>query len=179
MNPVPLHSARKISATGTNRDLVSGKFILKVFSLKEEEEEGEVFPIIRLQNLVQRGANKLCPISPSRCGADHREAKWLPKCKITHHKWSNPVFQRPKHTFWSIRREIVTQRSVETARQARITFMRRGVQAPKKNPWNFCSWKDILVHATAKKEKKKRKTGLQLSDDFLPCAPPASQFRDL
>lgn len=75
MNPVPLHSARKISATGTNRDLVSGKFILKVFSLKEEEEEGEVFPIIRLQNLVQRGANKLCPISPSRCGADHREAK--------------------------------------------------------------------------------------------------------
>lgn len=76
MNPVPLHSARKISATGTNRDLVSGKCILKVFSLKEEEEEGgEVFPIIRLQNLVQRGANKLCPISPSRCGADHGEAK--------------------------------------------------------------------------------------------------------
>lgn len=154
MNPVPLHSARKISATGTNRDLVSGRFILKVFSLKEEEEE--VFPIIRLQILVQRGANKLCPICPSRCGADHREAKWLPKCKNTHHKWSNPVFQRPKHTFGSIRREIVTQRSVETARQARITFMRRGVQAPKKS-LEFLQLEGYPGSRNSKKRKKEKK----------------------
>lgn len=167
MNPVPLHSARKISATGTNRDLVSGKFILKVFSLKEEE--GEVFPIIRLQILVQRGANKLCPICPSRCGADHREAKWLPKCKNTHHKWSNPVFQRPKHTFGSIRREIVTQRSVETARQARITFMRRGVQAPKKIPGISAAGR--ISWFTQQQKKKKRKEKLDYS--FLMTSFPA------
>lgn len=71
--------------------------------------------------------------------------------------------------FGSIRREIVTQRSVETARQARITFMRRGVQAPKKIPGISAAGR--ISWFTQQQKKKKRKEKLDYS--FLMTSFPA------
>lgn len=58
-------------------------------------------------------------------------------------QWSNPVFQRWKHTFGSIREERAKQSPAETERQAGRLLSGGGgggggTTTEKKNPWNFC-----------------------------------------
>lgn len=134
MSPLPPHSVRRISASKINPDcVVEKKLMLKLSKLSRPCKQASIS--------VQRNTDILCPVC-SLWSRNDRKTKCVPKCRNISSQWSNPVFQRRKHTFGSIREETVRNSREpcgDSATSREITFRRReGVQPPEKNPWNFC-----------------------------------------
>lgn len=123
--------------------------------------------------------NEVVPVRSSalRSKGNDRKTKCVPKCRNTHHSGQIPFSSGRNTLLGSIRGETVKQSPAEAARQAGrlVSGGGGGTTTHKKKKSLEFLWGAGRISWFLQQQQ----TGLQRSDDFLPCAPPALQLTDL